>query len=710
MTLKQKLIFLVLLPHVAIIGLASEAVYEEWSRRQALELLRPITSIAVSGSAVIHELQKERGQTVGLITSQYNPQNRANLEAQRALSDGVMAPFIGLVGDVSDQNLPPKLTTSLSRIVVSLEKVAGHRQRVNNKDMPVGENIGFYTGIIEALIAAISITIERSPSQEITAILLPYLALVEAKEHSGLERAIGAAVLNMASRGEFARPRYEAYLARLVGENLSLKQFRKVASPGQLELFESTVRGPDVDTVVEWRKILKDIPDTVDPKGVAGAEWFKTATGRINLIKQVEDATAAELREKVDLRIDQAESAITNLLVVNTGIVLIFIGIGLVSALPIANRIGVFVTNLKALAGGDNTVSLAEDSRSDDIGDMNRALVVFRDSISAREKEQEERAKADLKAAEEKTHSLRSMADAVEGELHGTVSSLSDDGEALSGRAEELARVSSEVSEGAQAVAAAAEEANASAATFASVIDTLKRSLDNVADKVTQSRMAAKDVSEAASATSKVVSKLESSSAEVEKVVSLISDVAEQTNLLALNATIEAARAGEAGKGFAVVASEVKALANQTQSSVGLITGQMEKMQNTTSEMVEAMSLISHSIEGITNSSETIEEALSEQLKATDEIGSSASQSSQGSQEVSQRIADVTRNLGRVDDVSGELAEFSSSLRQDIGQLEKSIRKIVRTSAPEVDMRAMDRRQNQVAVANDRRTGQRRGG
>ena len=196
----------------------------------------------------------------------------------------------------------------------------------------------------------------------------------------------------------------------------------------------------------------------------------------------------------------------------------------------------------------------------------------------------------------------------------------------------------------------------------------------------------------------------------MEKVVSLISDVAEQTNLLALNATIDAARAGEAGKGFAVVASEVKALANQTQSSVGLITGLMEKMQNTTSEMVEAMSLISHSIEGITNSSETIEEALSEQLKATDEIGSSASQSSQGSQEVSQRIADVTRNLGRVDDVSGELAEFSSSLRQDIGQLEKSIRKIVRTSAPEVDMRAMDRRQNQVAVANDRRTGQRRGG
>ena len=105
-SLKWKLFFLVLLPHVAIIGLAIEAVSEKWMKRTTLESLLPITEIATASSALIHELQIERGQTVGLISSDHAEANQISLNLQRSGSDQVLSrdhavPAIDRVIDVA---------------------------------------------------------------------------------------------------------------------------------------------------------------------------------------------------------------------------------------------------------------------------------------------------------------------------------------------------------------------------------------------------------------------------------------------------------------------------------------------------------------------------------------------------------------------------------------------------------------------------------
>ncbi len=127
------------------------------------------------------------------------------------------------------------------------------------------------------------------------------------------------------------------------------------------------------------------------------------------------------------------------------------------------------------------------------------------------------------------------------------------------------------------------------------------------------------------------------------EVVNLISDIAEQTNLLALNATIEAARAGEAGKGFAVVASEVKNLANQTAKATEEIGTQFAEMQSVTDDAVGAIRTIAETIGEINAIADTISIAVGEQGSATREIAENTQQAAAGTQQVSGNIVGVTQ-------------------------------------------------------------------
>ena len=132
----------------------------------------------------------------------------------------------------------------------------------------------------------------------------------------------------------------------------------------------------------------------------------------------------------------------------------------------------------------------------------------------------------------------------------------------------------------------------------------------------------AKAVSEA-ERTNATVKELNEAAGRIGDVVKLITDIAEQTNLLALNATIEAARAGEAGRGFAVVASEVKALAGQTAKATEEIGAQIAGMQQATMRSIEAIGAIERTIREIGEISGAIAAAVTEQGAATQEIARS---------------------------------------------------------------------------------------
>ena len=155
---------------------------------------------------------------------------------------------------------------------------------------------------------------------------------------------------------------------------------------------------------------------------------------------------------------------------------------------------------------------------------------------------------------------------------------------------------------------------------------------------------------------------LNASAAAMSNVVTLIQDIAAQINLLALNATIESARAGEAGRGFAVVASEVKSLANQAARSTQTIANEIATMQAVTTEVVDALGLISGSMTHVLENVSAVASAMEQQSAVTSEITNNM-------QGAVVAVRDINDGLANISDTFGEVAAASEQVKREMDAL-----------------------------------------
>jgi methyl-accepting chemotaxis protein len=198
--------------------------------------------------------------------------------------------------------------------------------------------------------------------------------------------------------------------------------------------------------------------------------------------------------------------------------------------------------------------------------------------------------------------------------------------------------------------------------TAAAASEEVSVSINEIVNRVAQSaRISGNAVGEAESVGAKVRA-LGEVTTRIGDVVDLIRAVAEQTNLLALNATIEAARAGEAGKGFAVVASEVKALASQTAKATEEIATQIGSVQAAVGDVVSAIDGITAIIREISGISSDVAYTVEEQRAATTEIASAVAKAATGAAGIAGNVSEVTEAAALTSDKASELRAAAGDL------------------------------------------------
>ncbi|MBI1201184.1 MAG: HAMP domain-containing protein [Rhodopseudomonas sp.] len=337
---------------------------------------------------------------------------------------------------------------------------------------------------------------------------------------------------------------------------------------------------------------------------------------------------------------------------------------------------------VRQLAAGRLDIKIPETHRSDEIGDVARAVDSFKSNL-IETREIAAGQIAESLAKERRAAAFEDLAKAFEAKITGVAETFESSATELEATSRALTVAAEHTNRESHKVATAAWQTSETVQMVAAATGELALTAQDIGTRVaTSSRIAhtAVDYSRNADVT---IKSLMSAADEIGQVVKLISNVAQQTNLLALNATIEAARAGDAGRGFSVVASEVKLLAGQTAKATEHINSQISQIQSATHETVLAIRNMDAAIREVDQIATEVAQAVGTQQTATFDIANKIGETATDTDDVTQSIAEVQQAAMQTREVAVELlasaggvARSSSLLRAEVERFLSGMRQV----------------------------------
>ncbi len=359
------------------------------------------------------------------------------------------------------------------------------------------------------------------------------------------------------------------------------------------------------------------------------------------------DSGNGDLQALLKARADRTMARMVSELVIAGAVLCLALVVGLTIASGLGRRLRVLSQLMTRLASGETVDDFPYTGDNHETGIIAGSLRQFGHAVRDAAEMRGAQERMALENADARRTTMAAMAQRFETSMLGIVEQLDTAAKALGGTAEALHRDAADTQQKTHVVARSIDEASGNVQSVAGATEEMSASSKAIAEQAGQAADAAQTAADMANTTRGKVTAMMEASQRIGTSIELISQITSQTNLLALNATIEAARAGEAGRGFNVVATEVKALATQTARATAEISEQVKSVQDATLQASDAMNTIARMVIDLRDISTAISHSVLQQTEAVAEISRSTLQAADSTQRINATVAEVNDNAGR---------------------------------------------------------------
>ncbi|MCV6620892.1 MAG: methyl-accepting chemotaxis protein [Cellvibrionaceae bacterium] len=655
LAIRYKLLLIVLAPLLlALFFIGSKLILLKESSDQ-MSKSRDLSILAMNANQLVHEIQKERGMTAIFLSSQ-GARFADKIKEQRQNTDKLLNAYRKSYSELSYTLSNPeqkKLGRSINQQLNDLSEI---RNKIDAFNIPLNEALAKFTEKNKNLLdlnTQLSIEVnDPDLSRSATA----YVYFLQAKERAGIERAVIASILS--TSGEQSKLRKKATTLGIEQEKF-MELFKSLAS-------EKLINNADKHRDAQLWQNIQSVRDAVSEgradNSVEASDWFDMATQRINLLKKAELAIETDFQKMMSDKKDSSQSAFYTILVVAIAGITIAVLLCSYTVKGITEQLKTISSAMYQLGEKSNLKAHAQSNSDDDLGqlaDSFNAMVAQMRSLINNTKEADS-------SLNKTVSTLENISEAVNEQVNSGLGQTTMAAVAMN----EMGSTVQEVAQNCAQAASQSEEANNSAESGNQMLQTVLTEMKQLSNEL--------------SSTNQVIQSLAEDSSEIGSILDVIRGVAEQTNLLALNAAIEAARAGEQGRGFAVVADEVRSLASKTQESTGQIQDNIEKLQQGSSKAVSAISssleLAENTANSLNNSSENIGiviQQISNLNKMNIQIATATEEQSIAVEDINKNVQFIqeqynktSNSLTSLNAATDEVSDLSKNLSENVKQFQ----------------------------------------
>ena len=666
LSIKQKLILIMLIPLIVVILLAAKLAVDSFSSSKNLQSLDKVVVLSIKIGNLVHETQKERGMTAGFLGSK-GEKFSTEVVAQRLVVDEKLKEVNSFLNTFDKNVYSDEFLENLNNGLKKLQDLPNIRTGVSAFSINAAVAIDYYTDTNKLLLNVIAtITKLSNSSAKVSQELVSYMNFLLSKERAGIERAVGTNTFAKNSFGEGMKAKFYTLVAE---QNAYMDAFLKVSSLTMSDFYKKTFQADSITEVEKMRKIAL-YSDLDSNFNIDANVWFKQITEKINILKKIEDYISQSLSDTIGAEMHNASQ---NMIIF--GLLSAFgVALTMILARTIAFTILIDVDSVKK--GVENffafinfekdDIELINVKSNDELGMMSkiinkniedtkmniqkdRALIADTIRVTNEINKGHLNCKIELDSNNPSLNELKNIINEMLGTLNSNISNILNvltsyskldfrsnlapnnlegiikelekdvnilgdvitqtlmenkkTGIILSNNANTLTQNMQGIASAANSQAASLEETAASLEEITANITNNTQTAIKMAgygNKVKESITLGQDL---ANKTALSMEDINSQTSAINEAITVIDQIAFQTNILSLNAAVEAATAGEAGKGFAVVAGEVRTLASRSAEAAKQIKNLVENAQRKTQE---GKDIASNMIKGYTELNENI--------------------------------------------------------------------------------------------------------